>query len=143
METSLLLEIGFTFTGLLGATLLATYSKYSPWGWVAFMFTNLITIAFAIHHNFWGLMIQQVFFCATSALGIHRSGILQRQSSQTMPTVRQGQEQSFDLWWSAHRLEDSLDKKSARLAWQAALAQESNVTNVKITATSANRIRAI
>jgi nicotinamide riboside transporter PnuC len=63
-------------SGLLGAFLLATHSKYSHWGWVAFLAANLAMIAFALGIERYGLFIQQLGFLGTSLFGIYRSKLL-------------------------------------------------------------------
>ena len=61
--------------GLLGAFLLATHSRVSRYGWVAFLGANLAMVAFAIGIDRYGLLLQQVGFTATSLLGLRRSGL--------------------------------------------------------------------
>lgn len=60
--------------GLLGAFLLATHSRYSRYGWIAFFVANLAMIAFALMIERYGLLLQQVGFVATSLLGLSRAG---------------------------------------------------------------------
>lgn len=62
--------------GLLGALLLATHSKVSRYGWVAFLMANVAMICFAFGLNRHGLLVQQVGFMGTSLLGLHRVGLL-------------------------------------------------------------------
>lgn len=61
--------------GLLGAFLLATHSRVSRYGWVAFLAANLAMVAFAVGIDRYGLLLQQVGFTATSLLGLRRSGL--------------------------------------------------------------------
>ena len=63
-----------SLAGLLGAFLLATHSRVSRYGWVAFLFANLAMIAFALGIERYGLLVQQLGFLATSLLGLLRSG---------------------------------------------------------------------
>lgn len=63
--------------GLLGAFLLATHSRVSRYGWVAFLAANLAMVAFAIGIDRYGLLLQQVGFTATSLLGLRRSGLFE------------------------------------------------------------------
>ncbi len=130
-----ILEWSFTATGLLGAGLLATYSKYAPWGWVAFLVTNVLTMAFAHAHGFWGLFVQQSFFCITSVIGIHRSGLGRAQETDNSvdawlnafdhwveklaPPCAASIE--FDLWWNneGKLICGQIPKSTARKIWQA------------------------
>ena len=61
-------------SGLLGAFLLATHTKLSRYGWIAFLVANLALIFFSFGIGRFGLLLQQVGFMATSLLGIHRAG---------------------------------------------------------------------
>lgn len=63
--------------GLLGAFLLATHSRVSRYGWVAFLGANLAMVAFAIGIDRYGLLLQQVGFTATSLFGLRRSGLFE------------------------------------------------------------------
>lgn len=65
-----------TATGLLGAFLLATHSRFSPYGWVAFLLANIAMLGFAWQIQKYGLFLQQLGFLATSVLGIYRAGLL-------------------------------------------------------------------
>jgi len=62
-----------SIVGLLGAFLLATHSRLSRWGWIAFFGSNVLLIVFTAGLELWGLLIMQVGFLATSVLGIYRS----------------------------------------------------------------------
>lgn len=59
--------------GLLGAFLLATNTRISEYGWLAFLAANMATIGLAIGIGRNGLLLQQIGFIATSCLGIYRS----------------------------------------------------------------------
>ena len=65
-----------TATGLLGAFLLATHSRFSRYGWLAFLLANVAMIGFAWQIEKYGLLLQQLGFLATSILGIHRAGLV-------------------------------------------------------------------
>jgi len=62
--------------GLLGAFLLATHTRLSRYGWLAFLAANLAMIAFALGIGRYGLLVQQVGFMGTSLLGLYRAGFL-------------------------------------------------------------------
>lgn len=69
-------EVLGTVFGLLGAFLLATHTKVSRYGWLAFFFANLALIGFAIGIERYWLMAQQIGFMGTSILGLVRSGLI-------------------------------------------------------------------
>lgn len=68
-------EWGGALLGLLGAFLLATHSRVSRYGWLAFLAANVAMIAFAAGISAYGLLVQQIGFTCTSLLGIHRAWI--------------------------------------------------------------------
>lgn len=76
MSTLQVFEWTATVLGLLGAFLLATNSKVSRYGWLAFLVANFAMIGFALQIHANGLLIQQVGFTATSLLGLYRAGMM-------------------------------------------------------------------
>ena len=58
--------------GLLGAFLLATNTRLSGWGFVAFLVSNAAWIGFASAKGASGLLLQQAGFTFTSLLGLYR-----------------------------------------------------------------------
>lgn len=62
--------------GLLGAFLLATHSRVSRYGWLAYLGANVAMTAFAASIGAHGLLIQQLGFTITTLLGLYRSGIV-------------------------------------------------------------------
>ncbi|APW48694.1 hypothetical protein RA876_19340 (plasmid) [Rhodoferax antarcticus] len=64
-----------TVFGLLGAFLLATNSRVSRYGWLAFLVANFAMTGLAIGINANGLLIQQIGFTAMSLLGLYRAGM--------------------------------------------------------------------
>lgn len=67
-----LLEWSGCAFGLLGAGLLALNTRLSGWGFVAFLVSNGLWIAFGLLTESPGLIVMQVGFTATSLLGIYR-----------------------------------------------------------------------
>lgn len=55
-----------------GALLLALNIKYSGWGFVLFLIANITWIVFGYLIGAHGLVLNQIFFTATSVLGIKR-----------------------------------------------------------------------
>jgi len=76
MTLAAFVEWGGTLFGMLGAAMLALRFRYSKYGWVAFMISNVFWIAFGLLFTFKGFTTQQVFFVFTSGLGIFRWIIL-------------------------------------------------------------------
>jgi len=68
-----MLEWGGSLTGLVGAYLLATNTPMSRYGWYFYLVANVATTMFAIGIDRYGLLVQQIGFCATSLYGIYRS----------------------------------------------------------------------
>lgn len=68
------LEWAGSLLGLLGAFLLATHTRISRYGWLAFLAANLAMIGFALGIGRYGLLLQQTGFMFTSLLGIYRAG---------------------------------------------------------------------
>lgn len=71
--------VGFEWAGsllgLLGAFLLATHSRVSRYGWLAFLAANVTMIVFAAGIGAHGLLVQQLGFTASSLLGLYRAGL--------------------------------------------------------------------
>jgi drug/metabolite transporter (DMT)-like permease len=61
--------------GLLGAYLLATHSRVSRYGWLAFLAANVAMVIFALGIQRYGLLVQQAGFMGTSLLGLRRAGL--------------------------------------------------------------------
>lgn len=72
------LEWAGSLLGLLGAFLLATHSRVSRYGWIAFFLANLCMVAFAFGIDRYGLLVQQIGFLVTSLLGLKRAGFFDR-----------------------------------------------------------------
>ena len=64
------LELLSMSCGLLGSFLLALKGRHAPWGWVLFAASNVGWIAFAEGNGHKFLLIQQIGFSITSAIGI-------------------------------------------------------------------------
>ncbi len=72
------LEWTGSLLGLLGAYLLATHSRVSRYGWLAFLAANVAMMIFALGIERYGLLVQQVGFMGTSLLGLRRAGLWPR-----------------------------------------------------------------
>jgi hypothetical protein len=72
------MEWSGSILGLLGAYLLASSSRISRYGWIAFLAANVTTISFALGIHRYGLFAQQLGFLASSLLGLHRTGLWPR-----------------------------------------------------------------
>lgn len=71
-----LCEWAGTSLGLIGAVLLATHTRWSRYGWLAFLAANVAIAVFALGIGRHGLFVQQIGFSATSLLGIWRAGLV-------------------------------------------------------------------
>lgn len=69
-----ILEWSGSLCGLIGAFLLATHTRLSRYGWLAFLVANIAMVGFAMGIGRYGLLVQQLGFMATSLLGIYRAG---------------------------------------------------------------------
>ena len=79
------LEWSACVMGLLGALVLATNTRISRWGWLAFFLANLCSVGFAVGIERYGMMLQQLGFVATSLLGMARTGLLPGVDLRTSP----------------------------------------------------------
>lgn len=59
-------------TGVAGSLLLALNVRQSGWGFVLFLVSNIFWILYGIETHALGLIVGQVFFTATSGVGIYR-----------------------------------------------------------------------
>ena len=66
------LEWAGCVVGLLGACLVAMNNRLSGWGFVAFLVSNVLWIAFGVATGATGLVVMQAGFTATSLLGVYR-----------------------------------------------------------------------
>lgn len=58
--------------GVTGAILLALNNSLSGYGFVAFLFSNMLWIAFGACRKAYGLIVMQMVFTVTSLIGIFR-----------------------------------------------------------------------
>lgn len=63
-------EIIGSMTGLSGAVLVATHSKYSRYGWILFLISGVMLSLFSIGLNKHWLLLQQLGYMATNVLGL-------------------------------------------------------------------------
>ncbi len=59
-------------TGVIGSFLLALNTRHSGWGFVFFLVSNAFWVEYGLLTGAPGLTTNQVFFTATSSLGIYR-----------------------------------------------------------------------
>lgn len=72
MTAATLFEWSGALLGLCGAALLAAHHRYSGWGFLAFLLSNLCWIVFALFTQSFGLLIMQLGFLFTSGVGLFR-----------------------------------------------------------------------
>jgi hypothetical protein len=65
----LLVEWGAAILGVLGSEVLAQKASYSAWGWVIWILSNVLWIAFAIKRRAFGLLAMQIFYMGISIQG--------------------------------------------------------------------------
>ena len=73
--------------GLLGAFLLATNSRVSQYGWIAFLAGNIAWIAFSIKVGTNGLLLQQLGLMGTNILGLYRVGLWPKRTAKSLVEV--------------------------------------------------------
>jgi hypothetical protein len=83
--------------GLLGAYLLAFRMSASRYGWVAFFAANLAYIAMAHQLGVTGLLLQQVGFLGSSAIGIYRHFLAGMRPSAAAVQTRRDDEASWAI----------------------------------------------
>ena len=66
------IELVSALTGMLGALLLATRSRYAGWAFVLWLVSNVGWIIFGAGNQYWFFIVQQVVFTVTSLIGIYR-----------------------------------------------------------------------
>ncbi|MFM9881213.1 MAG: nicotinamide mononucleotide transporter [Burkholderiaceae bacterium] len=64
------IELFAAATGLLGCALLATKGRWSGWGFVAFLLSNIGWLAFSYERAHWAMLAQQIGFSVSSIVGI-------------------------------------------------------------------------
>jgi nicotinamide riboside transporter PnuC len=74
-------------TGVAGSLLLSLNLKYSGWGFVFFLESNWFWFAFGIQTNAPGLSTSQLFFTATSLIGICRWFGFSLSSNRATPQI--------------------------------------------------------
>lgn len=59
-------------TGICGSALLALNNRFSGWGFVLFLISNIFWIAFSLITSTNGLLTMQIFYMVTSIVGVIR-----------------------------------------------------------------------
>ncbi|TFL14069.1 hypothetical protein CSC67_07840 [Pusillimonas caeni] len=72
MTAATLFEWSGALLGLCGAALLVAHHRYSGWGFLAFLTSNLCWIAYALFTQTFGLLVMQLGFMLTSVVGLFR-----------------------------------------------------------------------
>lgn len=72
LQPLVLVELFASLCGLLGSLMLALKGRAAPWGWVFFALSNIGWLTFSYGYSHWFLLVQQVGFSITSAIGIWR-----------------------------------------------------------------------
>ena len=82
MSPASIAEWGGCLFGIIGASLVALNNRYSGYGFVAFLASNVCLITFGILTNAYGLVTMQIVFTGTSLFGIWRWLIKDRLTPQ-------------------------------------------------------------
>lgn len=68
-----LVEWGGAALGMLGSAVLAAHAPWSRMGWLIWIASNLLLIAYTVAIGSWGLLSMQAFYMVTSTVGAWRS----------------------------------------------------------------------
>lgn len=72
----MLLETMFEWAGAIagisGAALVASHTRYSPYGWINFLISSACMSCYAVMTQAWGLLLLEGCFILTNLLGIWR-----------------------------------------------------------------------
>ncbi|WP_137887563.1 nicotinamide mononucleotide transporter [Pseudomonas sp. 2FE] len=58
--------------GVLGALMISSNTRVSPWGWWMFLASSLSLCGYALLQQAWGLLMLNGFFVATNLIGLIR-----------------------------------------------------------------------
>lgn len=72
MTPQLFIEIFATACGLFGSLVLSLKGDRAAWGWPLFAMSNVGWLVFSFGHSHWFMLLQQIGFSITSAIGIWR-----------------------------------------------------------------------
>jgi hypothetical protein len=72
MTLTLICEWLGCITGVIGSALLAANTTSSRWGFVWYLASNSLWVAFAVSTAAWGLFTMQIVFTAVSLYGVRR-----------------------------------------------------------------------
>lgn len=59
-------------TALVGAGLLASRVRLSPWGFVLFLISNVFLLFYSVSIGAWGLLVMNIGFAVINLLGVKR-----------------------------------------------------------------------
>jgi hypothetical protein len=65
-----ILEWTGAVSGIAGAAMVASHSRYSPYGWISFLLSSGCMACFAVMTHAWGLMLLETCFVLTNLLGL-------------------------------------------------------------------------
>ena len=77
-----------TVAGIAGAALVASHSRYSPYGWISFLISSSCMSCFAMMTQAWGLMLLEACFILTNLLGLWR-GLIQPMALKRRATTEE------------------------------------------------------
>lgn len=59
-------------SGILGAAMIASHSRFSPYGWISFLISSASMAGFGYLTQAWGLLLLESCFVLTNLLGLWR-----------------------------------------------------------------------
>jgi hypothetical protein len=74
-------------TGLIGAYLLALNNRYSGWGFVLFLLSNVAWIAFGLMSHATGMVVMQFGFTITSLMGVWKWLVVPRAALKSIHKI--------------------------------------------------------
>lgn len=84
--TATQLEWSGALVGLCGAYMLAFNTRFSRYGWIAFLVANVAMISFALVISAHGLLVQQIGFSFASLIGMYKTGLIPFLKPKKSPT---------------------------------------------------------
>lgn len=77
MTSTIMMQTVFEWVGavagIAGAAMVASHSRFSPYGWVSFLISSISMSCFALLTAAWGLLLLEFCFILTNLLGLWNS----------------------------------------------------------------------
>lgn len=66
-------EVAGSVSGLVGAVMVASHTRFSPYGWMLFLVSSVMLVLFSFQLGKYWLLVQQFGFAAINVLGLVRA----------------------------------------------------------------------